>query len=217
MINGYEETYKMLVPRLKCDLEERAERLGLTPLGHGKVSVDFLGRAYMVTNNGVEAADNEPSSPQFRGVVICYVSSNGSGSPTGNYSLLHRFAGATMSSGSGMMWMTQKAVDAFKGDYKKFSEAATRLGMTLDISNDSPNVGEYVWAYNVLPKIPMHVIFNEADDEFPCEIKIMFDDIVSRYLEFEQLAFLSGCFISALCAIHQVIPQTNSQLRRMID
>jgi hypothetical protein len=40
----------------------------------------------------------------------------------------------------------------------------------------------------------------EADEEFPCDIKIYYDKTVSEYLDFEPLAVLNGCLVSALAA-----------------
>jgi len=38
----------------------------------------------------------------------------------------------------------------------------------------------------------------EADEDFPSEIILKLDNGTSRFLEFEQLAFLCGCFIEAV-------------------
>jgi hypothetical protein len=49
-----------------------------------------------------------------------------------------------------------------------------------------------------IDKIPMQVIYYEADDEFPCDIKVKFDGGAGRFIEFETLAFLYESFIHEL-------------------
>jgi hypothetical protein len=41
-------------------------------------------------------------------------------------------------------------------------------------------------------------VFYPVDDEFPVEIQILLDRSAPRFMEFECLAFLTGCFTNAL-------------------
>jgi hypothetical protein len=61
--------------------------------------------------------------------------------------------------------------------------------------------GEYTWYYSLLPKIPIKVVYYEADDEFPCEVRIYYDKTVLQFIDFEPLAVLNGCFVGTLAAI----------------
>jgi hypothetical protein len=49
-----------------------------------------------------------------------------------------------------------------------------------------------------LPKIPLQIIYYDEDDEFPCEVQILFDKNAARFMEFECLAFLEGCLVRAM-------------------
>ena len=82
----------------------------------------------------------------------------------------------------------------FGNDYAKFSDAARRLGGREGESG----VGKHLWGFNVLPKIPLRIVFYEADEEFPASIQIMLDRTALRFLEFECLAFMVGLFVRAL-------------------
>jgi len=82
----------------------------------------------------------------------------------------------------------------FGNDYVKFSEAAVKLG---GIEEES-QVGKHLWKFNVLPKIPLEIVFYEADEEFPVNIQIMLDKTALKFLEFECLAFMVGCFVGTL-------------------
>ncbi|HTY25918.1 MAG TPA: DUF3786 domain-containing protein [Desulfomonilaceae bacterium] len=82
----------------------------------------------------------------------------------------------------------------FGNDYVKFGEAAEKLGGV----EEKPQLGKHLWSFDVLPKIPLKIVFYEADDEFPAEIQIMLDRAALQFLEFECLAFMVGCFVRAL-------------------
>ena len=81
----------------------------------------------------------------------------------------------------------------FGNDYVKFGEAAVKLGGI----EEEPQVGKHLWRFDVLPKIPLKIVFYEADDEFPFDIQIMLDKTALQFLEFEWLAFMVGCFVLA--------------------
>jgi hypothetical protein len=68
------------------------------------------------------------------------------------------------------------------------------------IYEGSRAAGEHAWQRRLLPKIPVLIKYFEADDEFPCDIKIYYDKTVAEFLDFEPLAVLNGCFVSALAA-----------------
>jgi hypothetical protein len=194
MPNGYEAIYETLIPRLvECDFAEAAGRLGFELLPTGNMAIDFLGRKYEIGLDGVTPADGKPVNVNNRSVLIYYALSQGRGEPAYAFSLLHHFAGGL---GTGdTSWMTASLVREFGGDYEKFCLAARKLGLVFEGTTRS---GDSIWSYALLPKIPIRLLYCEADDEFPCEVKIMFDNSASRFLEFEPLAFLCGCFVRAL-------------------
>ena len=84
----------------------------------------------------------------------------------------------------------------FGDDYEEFQRAARKLGGVLENVSSG---GGHGWNFQVLPKILVRLVFYEADDEFPADIQLFFDRSARRFLEFECLAFLTGCFINDLC------------------
>ena len=78
-------------------------------------------------------------------------------------------------------------------------EAAAKLGGTKVQSQ----AGKHVWRFKVLPKIPLQIVFYEADDDFPAEIQIMLDQTALQFMEFECLAFMVGCVARALIKTSQ--------------
>ena len=96
--------------------------------------------------------------------------------------------------------MTAPLVREFGKDYDGFCRAMKLLGAK---PGESPKSSEHVWSYTILPKIPMQIVYVDADDEFPCEIKLKLDNNSGRLMEFEQLAFLCGCLVNTLTKINK--------------
>ena len=195
---GYDSIYLGLVPRLaECDFAESAQRLGLE-YREGRVWVHFLARDYMITRDGVEPLDGQPANVNIRSVLLYYLLSKGAGSPDHAYVLFENFPRLVGGLGTPIGLMNTPLERKFGGDYAAFSEAALRLeGMAEDAQP-----GSHAWRFEILPKIAARVVFREADDEFPAAIQIMLDQAALRFLDFECLAVMVGCFVSAL--IHAV-------------
>jgi len=191
---GYEQIYESLIPKLsECNLLEAAERLGLSPLQDCTLSVNFLGREYEISSRGINPTDGMPVNVNNRSVLAYYTLSPGVGEPAFSYVPISNFAGLGLF--SNIKWMTDPLGKTFSGDYVTFSETMCRLGGVFDGKLRS---GRYSWLLKALPNIPLQIIYNEGDDEYPCEVQILFDKNAARFMEFECLAFLKGCLVRAL-------------------
>ena len=194
MQGGYDSIYLGLIAKLSdCDFHESSVRLGLRYVD-GAVQVSFLKREYRFTLNGVEPLDGQPVNVNNRSVLLYYLLSQGQGDPENSYipfeSIPRMISGLPVQS----RLMNTPLVRYFGNDHVKFSEAAVKLGGNQEESQ----VGQHLWRFEVLPKIPLKIAFYEADDEFPVDIQIMLDKTALHFLEFECLAFMVGCFVRAL-------------------
>ena len=194
MKGGYDSIYLGLMTKLsECDFQESADRLGLEYVDGG-IHVFFLKREYRITVDGVEPLDGQPVNVNNRSVLLYYLLSKGQGDPENSYILFESIP--RMISGVSVQnrLMNTPLERYFDNDYAKFGEAAVELG---GIEEES-QMGKHLWKFNVLPKIPLKIVFYEADDEFPVNIQIMLDKTAPQFLEFECLAFMVGCFVRAL-------------------
>ena len=194
MKSGYDSIYLGLIPKLsECDFQESADRLGLECV-EGGVQVNFLKREYRITPDGVEPLDGHPVNVNNRSVLLYYLLSKGTGNPENSYILFESIPRVISGLDLQNRLMSTPLERKFGSDYIKFSEAAVKLD---GIEEDSQS-GKHSWKFDVLPKIPLKVVFYEADNEFPANIQIMLDKTSLKFLEFECLAFMVGCFIRAL-------------------
>jgi hypothetical protein len=191
---GYDSIYGSLVARLpECDFRESAARLGMA-YGEGGVQVSFLGRKFRITSSGVEPVDGQPVNVNNRSVLLYYLLSKGHGDPGNDYLLFESIARLASGLNGQSRLMNSPLERYFGNDYTQFSLAAAKLGGI----EAEPQPGKHLWRFVVLPKIPVRLVFYEADDEFPVNIQIMLDRTALQFLEFECLAFMVGCFAQAL-------------------
>ncbi|MDR2612430.1 MAG: DUF3786 domain-containing protein [Deltaproteobacteria bacterium] len=189
--SGYEKNYRRLVPGLKGrDFAECARRLGLREI-RGGVEVDFLGKAYRVTEDGVEPLEGGPSRPNRRSLLIHYVLSEGSGEPAADFLSLEQLSGVLRGRREpGSEFLNAAIERSFaEGGRVLFARAARSLGG--EPLGAHPSGGD-LWLFRVLPGIRMQVVFSEADDEYPAEARVLFDSHATEYMGFECLAFLHG-------------------------
>jgi hypothetical protein len=197
-MRGYDSIYLGLLPRLaECDFEESAGRLGLD-YDSGRVRAHFLGRDYVITHAGVEPLDSQPANVNLRSVLLYYLLSKGSGNPEHAYVLFENFPRLVGGLGSPIGLMSTPLERKFGADYTAFGKAATQLGGAEEDSQP----GSHAWRFELLPKIAARLVFQEADEDFPAQIQIMLDQAALRFLDFECLAVMMGCLVSAL--VHAV-------------
>lgn len=195
MSDGYRDIYERLLPRLSvCDFPEVARRLGMSLQPEGSLAVRFLGREYEINASGVTPTDGRPVEVNYRSVLAYYALSPGEGEPAGTYVPISHLTG-TIPLSSDIQWMTDPLGKRFCGEYPTFRETMGRLGAIFDGELKS---GGYVWILQALPKIILRIVYHDRDNEFPCEVQILFDANASRFMEFECLAFLEGCLVRAM-------------------
>lgn len=197
MTSSYDVIYDALLPKLaKCDLRESAARFGLPIDSEGHLNISFLKRDYCITNTGVTPVDGKPVNINNRSILIHYVLSQGNGEPVYAFKPLFRMTTIFSSGDTGKAsMMDAPLIKAFGSDVKRLEETIIKLGGKPVLSKEPHSQS---WLLDVLPKIPVKIIFREADEDFPVEIQTQFDESAPEFLEFECLAFLCGCLVRAL-------------------
>jgi hypothetical protein len=202
--DGYEKNYETLRPRLaQADFGARAEALGFRP-AEGGASIGFLGREYLLDPQGVRAADGLPSPANHRSLLIHYLLSPGQGGPGERFLTLWQFPGFVRGRREpGSDLLSRPALAAFGDDAEGFRRAALALGgEELPPTAD----GWLEWLFKALPRVSAKVGYLPADEEFPAEVRVYFDDLAPSYLEFECLAFLCGSISQALAEAKGAAP-----------
>ncbi|MDR2199939.1 MAG: DUF3786 domain-containing protein [Deltaproteobacteria bacterium] len=199
-ISGYEKNYRNLAPGLKdFDFASSCARLGLRETKDG-AEIEFLGRLYRLSREGVEAADGEASDPNFRSILVHYALSQGEGGPGEEFLALFQLPGVMRgrNQGDNRSLLNGPMYERFgREGHDGFREAAGRLGG--EYLGPHP-AGGHLWEFRVLPRISLRVIYVEPDEEFPLELNVLFDSHSPEILGFECLAFLQHCLSQALAS-----------------
>jgi hypothetical protein len=208
---GHEKTYKWVIGLLKdADFEDTAKRLGLTLISKDELNVDFLGRTYAITRDAITVKAHtinwDTGSCVFelntKSVLGYYALSEADVEPVNDFCLLSSFShGIFASGGSGFEKMLSPLSKAYGTDYKAFREAALELGM----KDEGMQGAGKKWHYDLLPKMPVKLIYYEGDEEFPTDIKILYDKTAIQIYKFEPLAVLNACFAQGLAAINGLV------------
>ena len=192
MGQAYEMIYQELLPRLAhCNLDKRAARMGLAAPVDGVVECGFLGRKYHISQTGVEPADGLPVYTNNLSVLIHYILSEGFGENENIFVPMSQLTGLVPSGHSHDRIFTKPLWTTFSSDYGFMIPAAETIGGVLEPESQP---GVHIWHFQVLPKVPLKLIYYEADDEYPVDIKILVDRGSIKFLEYECLAFMIGCF-----------------------
>jgi hypothetical protein len=83
----------------------------------------------------------------------------------------------------------------FKGALGGFEEAGKAIGgyrPDIDVSYDLS------MQFDALPEIPVIVLFNDADDEFPAQCSLLFERRAESYLDAECLAMIGRLLLANL-------------------
>lgn len=121
--------------------------------------------------------------------VLCYAKNTFGLS--GKYCSLNMLKGTMKSSIPGSN-MFQKAADCFNGKVKELEAVCELLGEKVDIKGD---VAARLYPFSFLPVI---IQYWEADDEFPANLKFMFDENILEYMHYETIFFMTGHLISRI-------------------
>ena len=184
-LNNREYYYNNQMAALaEADLAAMASPLGMAADAEGRVPVKFFGRDYLVTSGGVEAVGGHPTTNDHKSVIAHYLTNGGSGELTGEYVPIGRLTGMVQTGANPSGDLTAPLTERFGDKYEAFAEAARKVGGQHE--GRSPSGGE-AWLFKPLPKLPIQIVFFEADDEFPAEVKVLFDSSATKFVSYECL------------------------------
>lgn len=203
-VSGYEKIYCDLVNDLKsCDLKTAAGALDLNFIPPCSVEISLLGKTYQVKNNGIRFNDGKKIDPFHGSILAGYLLKRGSGVPSGNF--------VTMDSITRMVPARISFVnDTLESPLAKFAELKPHLFHKTIVKlggnfGGDVGLGGKSWIIYLLSKIPVQLIFYRGDEDFPSEVRLLFDSAATNFLEFEFLAVLASIFVDEILAVDKKI------------
>jgi hypothetical protein len=178
----------------KLDLAAQAWTLGLKVDSRGQVLVDFLGHKLAVDHQGVHSLDERAVSLDMQSVVAHYLCSRGQGDLIGEFVPIGRLTGINVTMGSPSENLAKPLIDKIGPRYDLFSQAAKKIEGR---HNGLTPAGGQAWDFG-LPKLIIRIEFFEEDEEFPAEIKLLFDLSANRFADYACLELFTMCLVVEL-------------------
>jgi len=192
----YEQTYQDYLSRIaEIDLKFAADKLDLQMSGEA-VILPFFGKPYRVSTEGI--ADPSGKQPHLSvSVILC------------KYLLM-----CPMIVPLGGNWMSFKdfkdaapLIQAFFNTVT-LPIAATFSGRLADLERSGRKIGGYPptddfpfdcsLQFDALSKVPLLLLFNDKDEEFPAQCSVLFEKRVEKFLDMECLAMIGMLFCEYL-------------------
>jgi hypothetical protein len=183
----YEQVYAGLVDRLAgADLAGHAADLGLAWEG-GAALVPLLGRDYRVDREGVRAVDGGKAAFTHRIVLAHYLLHGGRGEEAGRFVPYRQLPGGADFARSMALAVEGRLAKGFSGRLTDLDRSARALGGQPAATEARVDAA---WRFPALPRLPLMITINDADEDFPAEAKLFYDLTAPNFLDLECLAAL---------------------------
>jgi hypothetical protein len=194
---GLKRIYEDLLERLsKVDITSLAEHLDLVLNEAGEVEVPFLGRTYLISRDGVHRSDGQGVPESTGSVLIHYILKGSSSRLTGRFVTFAELAGPLFKQGSySIDALERPLVKRFQGRVPELLEAASSIGGRR---GGEGGLGSVSLLFDLLPHLPMQLVFYDRDEEFPARATLLCDRNATQLIDFEVLAVLVTIFVQSL-------------------
>ncbi|MDR1040416.1 MAG: DUF3786 domain-containing protein [Deltaproteobacteria bacterium] len=183
----------------KIDIPAQAEAMGLELDGSGtKAKARFIGRDYLIGNEGVTDPSGAEVSVDTKSVLAHYLASKGRGATSEEFVPIGRLTGVSAGASAGTSPSDQifkPLGDKFGPDFEAFKKAALALGAE---HRGLSQAGAQSFLFASLPKLPLKAEFFEADDEFDAEIKVLFCANATNFVMYEILELTVMCLVASM-------------------
>lgn len=192
----FEKTYGWYLKQLAtCDYLSRAERLGAS-VHDDSLVFSFLNDSMSVSRIGVVGPGGKAPGFSESIVLMNYILRCPEALPVRGDWITYR---EVEGSGPLAVYFFDNALKPiqhrFAGHLPGLREACALLGGREDAGAESYDLAA---TFSLLPRIPLGLRFNDADEEFPASCTLLFASDVSAWLDAESLAILAVLFAQKL-------------------
>jgi hypothetical protein len=176
----------------KVDFAAVAPKLGaeLTTAGDETcLVINLLERLYRVCREEVEPLDRGEHDLWEHILLYNYVAEGGGRPLTGNWVPMESLPGSLAKRKAFVSGCEEKIAAAYSGRPEELTQALVQLKADFTVPATNAEVAAI---FHPLPRVPFQLLFWDADleDDFPAQVKVLFDETVLDYLDIESLVFL---------------------------
>jgi hypothetical protein len=194
---GLKRIYEDLLELLsKADIDSSAEHLDLARNEAGEAEISFLARTYLVSRDGVRRLDGHKVPEAIGSVLIHYILNGSRSRPAGRFVTFAELAGPLFKQGSySSDALERPLIKRFQGHVPELLEAASSVGGQR---GGEAGLGSVSLLFDLLPHVPIQLIFYDRDEEFPARATLLCDRHATQLIDFEVLAVLVTLFVQFL-------------------
>lgn len=187
-IEAFEQIYQDYLDQIRAlDLGWIGPRLGVALEGEGVV-IPLFGIPHRVSGAGIWDPGGKRPVHSVCVILSKYLILSPQWEPAGSEWVTYReFKDAAPFVGGFATHAERPISQAFAGRLYELEEAASRLGGQVVRTEVRADLAI---RFQALPKVPMLMLFNDEDEDFPAQCSILFERRASRYLDMECLAIL---------------------------
>ncbi len=191
--NVFKKTYRDYLSQVaRLNLGAVQETLGIQ-IDDGAAVIDFFGRPYRISPDGVFSPNGKESDFAISVVLFKYLLMCPEFTPRGDDWVSYKdFRDAAPFAGAFVNTTERSIAGHFARNLSGLRKACQALGgrsPEMDLAYDLST------RFDPLPRVPILMLFNDADNEFPAQIKLLFERRAQKYLDMECLAML-GMFLA---------------------
>ncbi len=194
----FEQTYHLYLGQLKTRMSGLSEeKLGIS-IRDNSITLPLLNKPYHITENGV--FDDSGNTPLFYFCVILfkYLLIERGDYPKGKEWCSYRdLKDSKPLIGYFKTSVEDALIKSFSGNVKLLEKSCLELGgesIKEEYSYDT------AVKLNLLPRIPVLLLLNDVDEEFPASCSVLFEQRAENYLDAECLAMLGVVLVEMLTA-----------------
>jgi hypothetical protein len=169
--------------------ENLAESLGISDDGE-RYRISFFGRQYTITENNILNTDGRNATHAVS-VILCKYLLMCPEQPSEDFSLVtyKDFKDAAPYTGGFRNTSERPIALKFTNNIKELEKRCLELGGEHFATEVSCQLA---MRFMALPKVPIILLYNDADDEFPAQATLLFEKNAASYLDMECLAMIAS-------------------------
>jgi hypothetical protein len=175
------------------------ERSGFESENGNTFHIPFLNRVYRLHYPDFEFEDQSEAGKEIpiqeQILILHYMLAVSSRSLTGRWISYREIPGASFY----FSVFVKRAIDPLKNVFGQNVSGLVKAASQLNGNPIEP--GDAGFEFDILPKVPLQLIFYAGDEEFPAEANILFDQAIGEILSPEDIAWLAGMVAYRLIAI----------------
>lgn len=181
-------------------IEDLPGRIGGEVIGTANekaLKLPYFNDFVLIKNGAITHPGGEALNRWEQVFIFNHMAQGGSEDPTGKWKAFQEIPNTVSKIKSMRSHVEGPLVKRFSGDMAGFARASKALG-GVDMGDAHPSA-DMAFYFEVLPKIPVMVMFWDQDEGFDAKATLLFDETVTDHLDIESILFLSERLRQLLC------------------